>query len=225
MITACDACDPWLDCGGHGSCQPDDSCLCDTGWAGAACDVCDLDWYPAGVCDTFCDAPTTCRSAGTCDTDGSCLCDAGTWGPSCLPCAGSGAEVCGGHGSCDAGMGACDCEVDYYGARCDVCENPLFAWGDDTDFAVQGIQGIGNAIGVSVGSSYGIALHADGTLIGWGNDWYGQASGASRHLGRGRRRRGSGPRHRPAWTTAAYSPGAPTSSSSAAAPTHRPTPT
>ena len=97
--------------GGHGLCRGDDSCQCDEGWAGAACDSCDTGWYPAGTCDTFCDAATTCRGAGTCDTDGSCLCDAGTWGPSCLPCPANGDGVCGGHGTCFTDTGACLCDA------------------------------------------------------------------------------------------------------------------
>jgi len=46
--------------------------------------TCPAEWFPHGVCDTFCSNATTCSNNGVCNENGTCVCDAGTVGASCM---------------------------------------------------------------------------------------------------------------------------------------------
>ena len=49
-------------CGSHGDCVADDTCLCDTGWAGEQCEI--------PVCNPVC-------NNGICVSPGMCVCESG----------------------------------------------------------------------------------------------------------------------------------------------------
>ncbi|MBI1825241.1 MAG: hypothetical protein HY287_04500 [Planctomycetes bacterium] len=69
-------------CNGHGTCNPDTTCSCFTGYAGAACDQCGADYYNYPTC-TFCQAASTCSGNGTCTASGTCNCNVGWTGAAC----------------------------------------------------------------------------------------------------------------------------------------------
>ncbi len=139
-----------LNCGSHGTC--DDSsgtaqCRCQTGYAGAVCDVCDTGYQDNdtnGSCQPTCaTSGLNCGSHGTCDDSSGtaqCSCQVGYAGAlcdvcdagyqdndingTCQPtCATSGLN-CGSHGTCDdsSGTAQCNCQTGYAGALCDVCD-------------------------------------------------------------------------------------------------------
>ena len=146
-LCACDAgwagaaCDipceggPESPCGGHGVCRPADGvCECTPGWHTTP---------GAAVCSTECPggAADPCSGHGLCHDNATCTCDPRYGGPACsVLCPHDDAGlVCGGHGGCGAGTGACACHADpvrgfwggsactacaagYFGAQCDrVC--------------------------------------------------------------------------------------------------------
>jgi len=73
-VFECASCSP-PDCNSHGTCA-NGTCLCDTGFAGGACDQCAPNHYNYPTC-TFCQAATTCSGNGTCNALGECDCDPG----------------------------------------------------------------------------------------------------------------------------------------------------
>lgn len=78
-------CDPVTTCNDHGACQPDGSCLCDTGYQGTFCDACDDNYV--GYPDCFpCDPTIVCTDHGTCNNDGTCACFVGYNGTACDGC-------------------------------------------------------------------------------------------------------------------------------------------
>lgn len=86
-----------LDCGDHGDCDDGNGqavCTCDTGYTGAACNICDIG-YQDNDDDTVCEP--------TCETSG---------------------LDCGGHGDCADGSGSaeCDCDTGYAGQLCGQCD-------------------------------------------------------------------------------------------------------
>ena len=109
-------------CSGRGVCNAthlgDGSCACDRGWRGPACSV---------PCAGLLSGGQPCGGHGACLGDGACSCNAGAaggyWarevcdrcqegfaGPLCdVACPRAGGRVCGGHGQCSRGGGACDC--------------------------------------------------------------------------------------------------------------------
>lgn len=137
------------DCGEHGICDERTGqavCVCDPGWAGAACDTCAGGYEDDGEGGCALLPPTcqadSCSGHGTCDdADGDiiCDCDPGYDGMDCGRCAdgyeddGAGGcaplsgqcttQSCSGHGSCDDSSGSfvCTCLPGYQGARCDHC--------------------------------------------------------------------------------------------------------
>ena len=138
-----------LDCGEHGTCDDASgsaSCVCETGYAGATCDVCNGGYQDNdgdAICAPSCSgAGLDCGDHGTC-VDGSgvpvCLCLPGHAGPTCAACAdgfqdndGNGSCLlscdglgtdCGAHGACSDAIGAaaCVCQPGYGGAACELC--------------------------------------------------------------------------------------------------------
>jgi len=101
-------------CNGHGTCNPDNTCSCFTGFAGTACEFCAPDYYSYPSC-TFCQAATTCSGNGSCNVAGSCNCNAGWVGTDCSTpyCAGG----CG-NGTCGP-PGVCTCFAGWTGPMCD----------------------------------------------------------------------------------------------------------
>ena len=122
-------------CSGHGSCNLDASCACNTGYAGTTCNTCDVGYsgYPNCVQPQSCNPATTCSGHGSCNLDGTCACNTGFSGascnqcdvnyysyPSCTYCLAS--TTCAGFGSCSP-VGACVCQAGYYytGSTCAPC--------------------------------------------------------------------------------------------------------
>eukprot|EP01059_Diplonema_ambulator_P031160 TRINITY_DN5656_c0_g1_i6.p1 TRINITY_DN5656_c0_g1~~TRINITY_DN5656_c0_g1_i6.p1 ORF type:complete len:2167 (+),score=641.02 TRINITY_DN5656_c0_g1_i6:692-6502(+) len=146
------------ECSGHGECNKVagtslGDCVCDKKdpnvpgsgtWTGTICDKCEDNWYPVGLCDTFCTAPLTCMSRGTCDSNGICVCDDPVhWtGSNCSVCvqnyypAGScttyceSSTTCSSHGTCNA-FGACVCDDGYQGLDCSVCKLDYYPIGNE----------------------------------------------------------------------------------------------
>jgi EGF domain-containing protein len=136
-------------CGGHGQCELQDGlaiCVCETGYIGDRCHLCDsayhFDGIDACVQDEICPAVDICGDHGTCaDTGGvvACTCDTGYEGELCDQCAFAyienaagecvlaencpGADICGDHGTCDdsSGVVVCVCETGYSGVQCVDC--------------------------------------------------------------------------------------------------------
>jgi hypothetical protein len=135
------------ECGDHGACVVTDgvkACVCDAGWAGAACETCAAGYHrdATGLCvaDTACLAGT-CSGHGTCEVIGGVpLCTAcvtGYAGARCELCASGyhldgaacvaddvcAAGECGDHGTCEVvnGVKRCRCDAGYQGLACDAC--------------------------------------------------------------------------------------------------------
>ena len=103
-------------CSGHGDCAADESCFCDVGFAGPACEFSD---------------DVTCHGHGAALDDGSCACEEGFAGASCDACAENyfdfpecvfcAADVsCSSQGVCDNTTGDCICDGGWTGAACDT---------------------------------------------------------------------------------------------------------
>jgi hypothetical protein len=138
-----------LTCSGHGSCSDQSgkaACVCQTGYAGANCEICangyqdnDVDFTCLPTCAT---AGLDCGGYGSCsDSTGTaiCVCQSGYTGMNCedctdgyqdndgdgtcLPTCLAAGMTCSGHGTCDDGGGtaACSCQIEYTGADCDLC--------------------------------------------------------------------------------------------------------
>ncbi len=147
--TRADPCEGFT-CSGHGTCDSSSDeavCVCDEGYTGDACDICDTGYQDNdgdGECLPDCDTSgLECGSHGTCDDSSGaavCVCDVGYTGAACdtcdtgfqdndgdgtcLPdCATSGLE-CGIHETCDDSSGSieCVCVEGYTGAACDTCD-------------------------------------------------------------------------------------------------------
>ena len=138
-----------LACGSNGSCSDASGtaiCVCDTGYTGAACNLCASGYQDNnedGVCLPDCaTSGLACGNNGSCsDTSGAatCVCATGYDGPLCLDCA-SGYQDndfdticeesctistlnCNEHGSCNdtSGTPECACEAGYAGNSCELC--------------------------------------------------------------------------------------------------------
>ena len=110
-------------CSGHGLCvQATATCDCQATYATAACSVqCPV----AG--GRVCAGHGQCRDGAA--QDGACTCDPGYAKPSCgteCPGRGPGAQVCSGHGACDAVTAACACDAAWAGVDCGACAPGLF---------------------------------------------------------------------------------------------------
>jgi hypothetical protein len=137
---SCAATDPCVNgtCGDTGGVI---SCACDTGYAGANCDVCDVGYHDEGgtcVVDETCTA-SSCVN-GTCDDTGGivvCTCDVGWGGVTCDACdigyhleAGACVvdETCAtnpcANGTCDdsGGVVVCTCDPGWAGFNCNSCD-------------------------------------------------------------------------------------------------------
>ncbi len=138
-----------LNCGSNGACADTSGvaiCACDTGYTGAACDVCASGYQDNddnGTCASNCaTSGLNCGQFGACsDATGEalCACDTGYTGAACdacalgyqdnddngtcVPnCATSGLN-CGEFGTCsdNSGVARCACDIGYTGAACDAC--------------------------------------------------------------------------------------------------------
>jgi hypothetical protein len=138
-----------LDCGDHGQCSTASgtaACVCDTGYTGQGCHLCDSGYQDEdgdGSCLPDCDtvAPD-CSGHGQCsDASGQvvCICDDGYTGDDCAACAagyqdedGDGSCLpdcatagldCGAHGQCSdaSGQAQCVCDTGYAGDDCSAC--------------------------------------------------------------------------------------------------------
>ncbi len=71
--------------GGGGYCDSVQGCVCGTGWAGAACDTCALNYAgPAcAACATCNPRGGSCNGNGTTGGTGACVCNPGWSGPTC----------------------------------------------------------------------------------------------------------------------------------------------
>uniref|UniRef100_A0A7S1E0E8 EGF-like domain-containing protein n=1 Tax=Hemiselmis andersenii TaxID=464988 RepID=A0A7S1E0E8_HEMAN len=134
-----------MPCSGHGRCDGDGKCLCDTGYKGYRC----ADACPGGVgnacnnngdcitplggssfcicfagyigadCSNECPggALSTCSGNGICVADGTCQCNTGWSGLNCsTPCPGTKALPCSGLGQCTDG--SCKCFLGFAGQNC-----------------------------------------------------------------------------------------------------------
>eukprot|EP01013_Petalomonas_cantuscygni_P005167 TRINITY_DN1567_c0_g1_i4.p1 TRINITY_DN1567_c0_g1~~TRINITY_DN1567_c0_g1_i4.p1 ORF type:complete len:1846 (+),score=295.54 TRINITY_DN1567_c0_g1_i4:215-5752(+) len=144
-----------IPCSGHGVCDADGLCDCDTHFAPSNCSTC-----AAGFLGIYCDArcPTTpsgavCGGHGRCvGNTPHCVCDAedvlGFWtgalctecqsgyhGSTCTTsCPGGACAPCSGHGTCDDGIngtGLCTCSADvsvgyWWGDACHECRAGYF---------------------------------------------------------------------------------------------------
>ncbi len=123
-----------LNCGYHGTCDDTSgmaACSCETGYAGAACDTCDVGYQDNdgnGICEQNCYAAGLNCVHGYCDDSSGtaiCACDTGYQDNdrdgSCLPDCSD--QDCSGHGTCDDSGGAavCACDVGYAEAECETC--------------------------------------------------------------------------------------------------------
>lgn len=137
-----------VECGDHGTCQPQESegvCVCNKGYAGLFCDACESGYQDNdgdGVCAPGCDSDTSCGARGTCDdTLGVilCACETGYEGRLCDTCVvgyqdndGDGVcapdcatqgSLCGTQGTCQdtSGEAICVCDPGFEGEFCDGC--------------------------------------------------------------------------------------------------------
>eukprot|EP01062_Namystynia_karyoxenos_P001558 TRINITY_DN10538_c0_g1_i13.p1 TRINITY_DN10538_c0_g1~~TRINITY_DN10538_c0_g1_i13.p1 ORF type:complete len:4425 (+),score=947.12 TRINITY_DN10538_c0_g1_i13:5444-18718(+) len=126
--TAAARCPLARDCNGHGVCRSETSCLCYTGWTGAACDR-----EEPGHCSVtsqlggrWCTVPQCdCSGHGLCSiVQGSrqCVCDQNWFGESCSKTCVA-AVTCTGHGTCDSN-GQCVCVTPWRTSTCEIV-NPL----------------------------------------------------------------------------------------------------
>src|SRR5262245_46559369 len=89
----------YSECSTHGQCAAADAggpfCLCDVGYAGARCEVCEPGFHLDAL--------------NRCAPDRSCAAQA--------------SNPCGTHGGCDdrTGVIACECDLGYEGPRCTLC--------------------------------------------------------------------------------------------------------
>ena len=108
-------------CSRRGVCDADTGeCFCDPGYGGSRCEsVGTVGACACGVAHTHVNADGTRQStcSGRLDSNGACVCLEGWAGANCADaCPGAGvvgAEVCGGHGSCNPATGTCDCDPCY----------------------------------------------------------------------------------------------------------------
>mmetsp|Transcript_68374 Transcript_68374/g.221252 ORF Transcript_68374/g.221252 Transcript_68374/m.221252 type:complete len:2394 (+) Transcript_68374:3-7184(+) len=139
-------CSRGTNCTGHGSCQigaqtglPNGQCVCDKGFKYAQnfatgqlvpCAFCDDDFYPPGVCTTYCTRETRCTNKGRCNKDGACICDEKWAGWNCASCAKDfypegncslkcNVAICSPPSRCDK-RGICNCEPGFFGPTCSL---------------------------------------------------------------------------------------------------------
>lgn len=123
-------CQPSTTCNGNGTCSATGACVCNPGFAGAACNQCAANYFGYPDCK-FCSAAATCNGNGTCGSSGDCVCNTGFAGAGCNQCAAnyfgypdcklcSAATTCNGNGTC-SGSGACVCNTGFAGAACNQC--------------------------------------------------------------------------------------------------------
>ena len=114
-------------CNGNGVCDGGtNTCICNVGFVGAACDACAPDYYSYPVC-TFCSAAVTCSGNGSCNVAGFCNCNSGWIGVDCsIPSCPGGC----GNGVCSS-PGVCDCFPGWTGPMCDqeVAVPAVSDWG------------------------------------------------------------------------------------------------
>ena len=116
-------------CSRRGVCDADTGeCFCDPGYGGSRCEsVGTVGSCACGVAHTHVNADGTRQStcSGRLDSNGACVCLEGWAGANCADaCPGAGvvgAEVCGGHGSCNPATGTCDCDPCYSRDLSDAC--------------------------------------------------------------------------------------------------------
>ena len=108
-------------CSRRGVCDDETGeCFCNPGYGGSRCEsVGTVGACACGVAHTRVNADGTQQLAcsGRLDSNGACACLEGWAGVNCTnACPGAGvvgAEICGGHGSCNPTTGACDCDPCY----------------------------------------------------------------------------------------------------------------
>jgi hypothetical protein len=116
---------PCTGAGTHGRCDSGrfatGECVCDDGWSGAACNVCNAS--KVALCVR---CPDSCSGHGQCNSidggfEGVCVCDEFYSGPSCkIACPG----FCSGVGKCfdgASGNGSCACPANHQEPACDSC--------------------------------------------------------------------------------------------------------
>lgn len=104
-------------CSGHGMCKDASTCVCEWGYAGAACqNKCPLlHGLPCGCASEGSDG---CR--GRCQQDGTCLCNSSFAGADCsIACLGGIGTPCSSRGRCNK-VGQCECSKGFTGPICEI---------------------------------------------------------------------------------------------------------
>lgn len=112
-------------CNGNGVCDGGtNTCICNVGFIGVACDQCGPNYYNYPIC-TFCEASSTCSGNGTCNSNGGCNCSPGYSGSNCIDnneCV-LGTDSCSVNSTCvnTPGSFECLCDSGFAGPNCDQC--------------------------------------------------------------------------------------------------------
>uniref|UniRef100_A0A7S0HXF5 EGF-like domain-containing protein n=1 Tax=Hanusia phi TaxID=3032 RepID=A0A7S0HXF5_9CRYP len=119
-------------CSGHGTCNSNGVCICDTGYRGSVCS----DECPGGV-------GNACNLHGNCIIPGTgssyCLCFSGYTGTACeIECPGGALNPCSSNGEC-LSTGVCECNSGFSGGNCSLrCPGAMSSPCSDLGLCVNG---------------------------------------------------------------------------------------